>query len=216
MSKDKEEGFPGTLKVKLIYIVTENNTLRIEYSAESDKETVLNLTHHSYFNLAGQGDILSHQVYINASQYTPVDESLIPTGAIKPVAGTPFDFSAPTPIGLRINQDDPQLKYGKGYDHNWVINKPLGEWGLQARVSELTTGRIMEVYSTEPGLQFYSGNFLDGHLTGKGGWKYEHRNAFCMEPQHYPDSPNQKNFPSVVLKPGETYKNTIAYAFTAK
>jgi aldose 1-epimerase len=177
---------------------------------------VLNLTQHSYFNLAGKGDILGHQVMMPADRFTPVDETLIPTGELRPVKGTPFDFTTPTAIGARIEQPDEQLKFGKGYDHNWVFNKPVGKLTLMARVTEPTTGRVLEVLSTEPGLQFYSGNFLDGTLKGKGGWVYNFRNAFCMEPQHFPDSPNKPNFPSVVLKPGQLYKNTIIYRFSAQ
>jgi aldose 1-epimerase len=149
-----------------------------------------------------------------ASRFTPVDKTLIPTGELRPVKGTPFDFTTPTTIGARIGQDDEQLKFGRGYDHNWVIDKPAGELGLMARVTEPQSGRVMEVLSTEPGLQFYSGNFLDGTLKGKGGWVYQLRSAFCMEPQHYPDSPNKPAFPSTVLKPGDTYKNTIVYRFS--
>jgi aldose 1-epimerase len=215
-SKDGEEGYPGKLSVKAIYTLTEDNTLKLEYTATTDKDTVLNLTQHSYFNLAGKGDILNHQVMMPADKFTPVDSTLIPTGELKPVDGTPFDFRTPTAIGARIGQEDEQLKFGNGYDHNWVINKPMGQLGLMARVYEPTTGRVLEVWSTEPGLQFYSGNFLDGKLTGKGGWVYQFRNGFCMEPQHYPDSPNQPNFPSVVLKPGEVYKNTIIFKFSVQ
>jgi aldose 1-epimerase len=153
-------------------------------------------------------------VMIPADKFTPIDSTLIPTGDLRPVEGTPFDFRKPTAIGARINQDDEQLKFGKGYDHNWVINKPMGEMGLMARVTEPTTGRVMEVLSTEPGLQFYSGNFLDGTLKGKGGRVYQFRSGFCMEPQHFPDSPNKPQFPTVVLKPGQTYRNTIIYKFS--
>ena len=190
--------------------------MKLEYTATTDKDTVVNLTQHSYFNLAGKGDILNHQVMMPADKFTPVDSTLIPTGELKPVDGTPFDFRTPTAIGARIGQDDEQLKFGNGYDHNWVINKPLGQLGLMARVYEPTTGRVLEVLSTEPGLQFYTGNFLDGKLTGKGGWAYQFRNAFCMEPQHFPNSPNQPNFPSVVLKPGQVYKHTIIFKFSVQ
>ena len=214
LSKDGEEGYPGNLSVTVIYTLTEDNALKVEYTATTDKDTVVNLTQHSYFNLAGKDTILKHLVMIAADKFTPVDSTLIPTGELRPVDGTPFDFRTPTPIGARINQDDEQLKFGKGYDHNWVINKPMGQLGLMARVTEPTTGRVLEVSSTEPGLQFYSGNFLDGTLKGKGGWVYQFRAGFCMEPQHYPDSPNKPEFPSVVLKPGQVYHNTILYKFS--
>jgi aldose 1-epimerase len=216
VSKDGEEGYPGNLSVSARYTVTEDNALRLDYTATTDKDTVVNLTQHSYFNLAGKGDILGHQVYLKADKFTPVDETLIPTGELRPVEGTPLDFRAPTAIGARINQEDDQLKFGKGYDHNWVINKPMGELGLMARVYEPSSGRALEVLSTEPGLQFYCGNFLDGSNVGKGGWVYQFRNGFCMEPQHYPDSPNKPSFPSVVLKPGQEYRNTIIYRFSVE
>jgi aldose 1-epimerase len=218
LSKDGEEGYPGNLKVTAVYVVTEKNELLLQYTATTDKDTVVNLTHHSYFNLAGQGktNILDHVVFINADNTTPVDSTLIPTGEIKPVAGTPFDFRTPTAIGARINDPDVVLQYGPGYDHNWVLNKVFGEETLAARVWEPTSGRVMEVFSTEPGLQFYAGNFLDGTIKGKGGVVYQRRSAFCMEPQHFPDSPNHLNFPSVELKPGQIYRNTIIYKFSVK
>jgi len=211
-----EEGFPGELKVTVRYTLTKDNALRIDYTATSDDDTVVNLTHHSYFNLAAKGDILGHQVYIKSDKITPVDKGLIPTGEFRPVAGTPFDFNKPTAIGARINDKDAQLVLGPGYDHNWVITKPAGELGLMARVTEPVSGRILEVSSTEPGLQFYSGNFLDGTIIGKGGVAYKVHSGFCMEPQHFPDSPNKPNFPTTTLKKGETYKNTIIYSFSAK
>jgi aldose 1-epimerase len=216
LSKDGEEGFPGNLDVTATWTLTHNNSLKLEYTATTDKDTVVNLTHHGYFNLAGKGDILGHVVTIPADRFTPVDSTLIPTGVLPLVENTPFDFRNPTAIGARISQDDEQLKFGKGYDHNWVINKTLGQMTMMARVSEPTTGRVMEVWSTEPGLQFYSGNFLDGTITGKGGWVYAHRDAFCMEPQHYPDSPNKPDFPTTELKPGQVYHNTIIYRFSTQ
>ena len=215
-SKDGEEGFPGTLNVTATYTLTDNNELRLDFTATTDKDTVVNLTHHGYFNLAGKGDILGHILTIPADNITPVDAGLIPLGKLQPVDGTPFDFRKPTAIGARINADDAQLKLGPGYDHNWVINKKAGELSLMAHVSEPTTGRVMEVWSTEPGLQFYTGNFLDGTITGKGGWVYQKHNAFCMEPQHFPDSPNKPQFPTTELKPGETYHNTIIYRFSVQ
>jgi aldose 1-epimerase len=216
LSKDGEEGYPGNLSVKAVYTLTEDNALRVDFTATTDQATICNLTHHSYFNLAGKGDILGHEVTMPAGRFNPVDAALIPTGELKPVDGTPFDFRKPTAIGARINNDDEQLKFGKGYDHNWVYDKKIGVLTLQARVYEPTSGRVMEVWSTEPGLQFYSGNFLDGTITGKGGWVYQFRNGFCMEPQHYPDSPNKPNFPSTVLRPGQIYQNTIIYKFSVK
>ena len=212
-SPDGEEGYPGTLTVTATYTVTPDNSLRLDYTATTDEPTVVNLTQHSYFNLAGHGDILGHLVWLNADAYTPVDRTLIPTGEVRPVDGTPFDFRTPATIGSRVNASDEQLTFGGGIDHNWVINHPLGKLGLDARVTEPTTGRVMEVWSTEPGLQFYSGNFLDGTIVGKGGQVYPYRGALALEPQHFPDSPNHPNFPSVVLKPGEVYHNTIVYKF---
>jgi len=215
-SKDGEEGYPGNISVKAVYTLTSDNGLKLEFTATTDKDTIVNLTHHSYFNLAGEGDVLNHVVMIDADKFTPVDSTLIPTGELRPVDGTPFDFRTPTAIGARIHQDDEQLKFGNGYDHNWVVNHYTGALQLVARVYEPTSGRVLEVSSTEPGLQFYSGNFLDGTLKGKGGWVYQFRDAFCMEPQHYPDSPNHPNFPSVVLKPGAVYHNTIVYRFSVR
>lgn len=215
-SKDGEEGYPGTLTTTVSYtLLNERNELKIEYEAVTDKPTVVNLTNHSYFNLAGQGEgnNLNHTVTIFASRFTPVDAGLIPTGELKPVEGTPFDFRTPHTIGERIEAKDAQIAAGKGYDHNWVLDKPVGDMGLAARVSEPTSGRVMEVYTTEPGLQFYTGNFLDGTLTGKGGKVYGHRAAFCMETQHFPDSPNQPSFPSTRLGPTERYRTTTSYRF---
>jgi aldose 1-epimerase len=216
LSKDGEEGFPGNLTVKAIYVVTEKNELVVQFTATTDKDTVVNLTHHSYFNLRGSGDILDTVVYINADNITPVDSTLIPTGELKPVDGTPLDFRTPTAIGARINEtNDDQIKFGNGYDHNWVINKKAG-LSLAARAYEPTTGRVMEVFTTSPGVQFYTGNFLDGTIKGKGGQVYQFRDAFCFEPQHFPDSPNHPAFPTTELKPGETYQNTIIYKFSVR
>jgi aldose 1-epimerase len=214
LSKDGEEGYPGNLQVTAAYTLTRDNALRLQYTATTDKNTIVNLTQHSYFNLAGKGDILGHVVTMPADHFTSVDATLIPTGELTPVENTPFDFHTPTAIGARINEASEQLKFGGGYDHNWVINKKPGKLGLMARVTDPESGRVMDVLSTEPGLQFYSGNFLDGTITGKGGWVYQHRAAFVMEPQHYPDSPNKPQFPSVELKPGQVYQNTIIYRFS--
>jgi aldose 1-epimerase len=219
-SKDGEEGFPGNLKVTVIYTWTDANALQIEYSATTDQKTVVNLTNHSYFNLAGQGsgDILGHVLMIQADKFTPVDAALIPTGELRDVAGTPFDFRKPTAIGARIDQDDEQLKLGSGYDHNFVI-RPVGELGPSfsaARVVEPSTGRVLEVWTTEPGIQFYTGNFLDGKVTGKGGATYPKRSAFCLETQHYPDSPNKPAFPAVVLGPGALYHTITKYKFSVE
>jgi len=214
VSADGEEGFPGNLSVTAVYKLTESNGLRLDYTATTDKMTVCNLTHHSYFNLAGRGTILEHSVMIAAERFTPVNDDLIPTGETRPVAGGPLDFTTSHAIGERIGDDDEQLVNGGGYDHNWVLDEQDGRHTFAARADEPLSGRSMEVWTTQPGLQFYSGNFLDGTLTGKDGQVYEHRSAFCMEPQHYPDSPNQPGFPSVCLAPGDTYTNTIEYRFS--
>ncbi len=215
LSKDGEEGYPGNLAVTALYTLTEDGGLKLDYTATTDKPTVLNLTQHSYFNLAQKGDVLNHVVMIPADRFTPVDNTMIPTGELRPVEGTPFDFRKPTAIGARIDQDDEQLKFGKGYDHNFVFNKPSGEPGLAARVTDPTTGRVLEVFTTEPGMQFYTGNFLDGTIKGKGGWVYQARNGFCLECQRFPDSPNHPSFPSTVLRPGEVYRNTIIFRLSA-
>ena len=218
LSKDGEEGYPGNLNVRVVYTLTNNNELKIEYSATTDKDTVTNLTHHSYFNLAGEGngDILNHLVTINANRFVPTDAESIPTGKLKAVAGTPFDFLKATAIGARIDQDDEQLKFGSGYDHTWVINGRPATMRLAATAYEGNSGRVMQVWTTEPGVQFYTGNFLNGTLTGKSEKTYQRRWGFCFETQHYPDSPNQPSFPTTTLRKGQTFKSTTIYRFSAR
>jgi len=219
-SLDGEEGYPGTLKVKVTYTLpAETSELRIDYTATTDRDTVVNLTNHSYFNLSGDlsKEIVEHQLLLQAPQFTPVDSTLIPTGELRAVRGTPFDFTKPAVIGARIDQDDEQLKFGKGYDHNWVLAKAEKTGPrLAAEVFDPTSGRVLQVLTTEPGIQFYSGNFLDGTAKGKGGQLYAHRTGFCLETQHFPDSPNHPNFPSTVLKPGETYRTSTVLRFSSR
>jgi len=218
LSKDGDDGFPGNLKLKVTYTLTDANELVIDYEATTDKATPINLSQHSYFNLAGEGtsDILNHEIMINADRFTPVDKNLIPTGELRPVKGTPLDFTISTKVGARIEDTYDQMVLGHGYDHNWVINRKGDGLTIAARVYEPTSGRVLEVSTTQPGVQFYTGNFLDGTVTGKQGHVYKRRFGLCLETQHFPDSPNHPDFPSTILKPGETFKSKTVFKFSTK
>lgn len=211
-SPDGEENYPGNLDITVIYTLTDENVLRLDYTATTDADTIVNLTNHAYFNLKGSGDILDHVAYLPASRFIEINSDLIPTGNLASVEGTPMDFRTPTVIGERINSEHEQIKLGMGYDHCYAIDKAEGEFGLAARVSEPSTGRVLEAWTSEPGVQLYTGNFLDGSVAGKGN-TYSFRTGFCLETQHFPDAPNQPNFPSTILRAGETYRHTTEYRF---
>lgn len=215
LSVDGDQGYPGNLNVTVVYELTNANEILVKYHAVTDKATPINLTQHAYFNLAGKGgDILNHEVMINADRFTAINDEAIPTGELPLVENTPFDFRSPHLVGERINSDDEQLKNGNGYDHNFVLNKTHEkELSLAARVHEKNSGRVLEVFTQEPGIQFYTGNWMDGSLTGKG-WNYTRRCGLCLEPQHFPDSPNQPNFPNTILRPGEEYTSVMSYKFS--
>jgi len=217
ISVDGDQGYPGNLNVTVVYELTNDNEILVKYHAVTDKATPINLTQHAYFNLAGKGgDILNHEIMINADRFTAINDEAIPTGELPLVANTPFDFRSSRLIGERINDDDPQLKNGNGYDHNFVLNKAHEkELSLAARVREKKSGRVLEVFTQEPGVQFYTGNWMDGSLTGKG-WHYTRRSGFCLEPQHFPDSPNQPQFPNTILRPGEEYRSVMSYKFSVE
>ncbi len=217
-SKDGDDGFPGNLRVKVTYTLTNANALEIDDEATTDKATPINVSQHSYFNLAGagNGDILNHEIMINADRFTPVDKNLIPTGELRPVKDTPLDFTTSTRIGARIDQNYEQLVLAHGYDHNFVINRKGAGLVLAARVYEPSTGRVLEVSTTQPAVQFYTGNFLDGTITGKEGHVYQRRYGFCLETQHFPDSPNHPSFPNTILRPGETFQQKTVFKFSAK
>jgi aldose 1-epimerase len=217
-SPDGEEGYPGNLNSTVTYLLTDDNDLIVEFKATTDKPTIVNLCHHSYWNLTGDPNntILDHELTLVADRFLPVDKGLIPTGELRPVKGTPFDFTQPTKIGARVNADDEQLKLGNGYDHCWVLRNQTGKVALAATLCDPSTGRAMDLLTDQPGVQFYGGNFLDGAVKGKGGIKYGFRTGMCLETQHYPDSPNKPDFPSVVLRPGEVYRHTMVLRFYVK